>query len=176
MASEYYIKINFKNLHLSFKFKGINKLNKNIYLMYIIIYTVHIELCMHLPASLIWVNDPLTFPSTDPCVLGQTHTLVLLAQWCPLCSHHLLAPFCIADRKSQKMSASSLQLLCTNSTGVSREPTEPRRATSNLATSLRGQSHTAECWRGALDSRTARNGGRVCSQGRNRKRKLQANG
>lgn len=35
MAFEYYMKMNLKNV----KFKGINKLNKNIYLIYIITYT-----------------------------------------------------------------------------------------------------------------------------------------
>lgn len=51
------------------------------------------------------------------------------------------------------MSASSLRLLCTNSTGVIWLPAEHRRAMSYLTISLWGQSHTTECWRGALDSR-----------------------
>lgn len=53
------------------------------------------------------------------------------------------------------MSAFSLQLLCADFTDVSWLPTEPRRATSNLAPSLWGQSRAAECWSGALDSRMA---------------------
>lgn len=140
---------------------------KNICLIYITTYK---------PASLFCVDNPLTFSSTDPSALGQTLTSVMLAQWCFFCPRHLLASFCIADRKSQEMSATILQLFCTNSIGVSRLPAEPHRAMPNLAASLWGQPHTAGCWRAALDSRTACDDGRVWSWGRARGRKLQANG
>ena len=50
---------------------------------------------------------PWHFLSTDPSVDKHTR-LVILAQSCSFCPHHLLAPLCLGNRKSLEMSASCL--------------------------------------------------------------------